>query len=461
MKIRCAGSAVAGPLLQCRSLQFGYSAPLVQPFDLDVGRSDRVALLGVNGSGKSTLLRTLAQELSPLQGEAFVSPHLSLAYFSQHVTEMLPLEKTPFEALLERFPGATPAQVRAQLGDFGLRAQTLVQLEKLSGGERTRCALACVTFKRPQMLLLDEPTNHLDLKAVATLSIALNSFEGGIVLVSHDRRLIESLNMDCYMLHRQRIQRCTLGAFLETLTSESAISGPFAVPDDNAHPECHVFLPEKIDAALAKLRFRRSSTFNSVLRQLSSCGIATREHLELLIQAVVERAIADEHHDTMCYADFCLTLREWCAKQALGEDPTKSFRRLLLTDCQNAFEGYLSPSEQTRPVPEEKRRRAMLRSIQFLGGMIVKGVVGVPVINAVARELVVPPVTTDALESLMAFFEVVGKKFDQPERNHRQTFCEIFEELGRLAGDTQEVSAGARHILAELLQLRSSGWNRL
>eukprot|EP00929_Paragymnodinium_shiwhaense_P013090 TRINITY_DN12094_c0_g1_i1.p1 TRINITY_DN12094_c0_g1~~TRINITY_DN12094_c0_g1_i1.p1 ORF type:complete len:791 (-),score=211.35 TRINITY_DN12094_c0_g1_i1:212-2584(-) len=212
----------AGDLLQCRQLQFGYTTPFSQAFDLDVRMDSRIALLGMNGSGKTTLLRTIAQDLNPLKGEVYVYPRLVVGYFSQHVADALPLDRSPVECLKEKFPDATENEIRASLGSFGIRSQAVVPLGCLSGGEKTRVSLSCIFFKPPHILLLDEPTNHLDLNTVEALSTALRGFGGGIVLVSHDRRLIEGLEMNCYVLHNKRLAKSSLKDFLSILKRETA-----------------------------------------------------------------------------------------------------------------------------------------------------------------------------------------------------------------------------------------------
>lgn len=203
-----------GALLQCRHLQFGYDRPFSQAFDLDVSLSSRVAFLGRNGCGKTTLLRTMARDLDPLKGEVYVYPRLVVAYFSQHIAEALPLDQTPFQALKALYPESTDHQIRAQLGSFGIRSQAVVPIGCLSGGEKARCSLASIMFKSPHVLLLDEPTNHLDLNTIEALAAALKDFQGGIVLVSHDRRLIEALNMECYALQAGLLRRTSLKDFL-------------------------------------------------------------------------------------------------------------------------------------------------------------------------------------------------------------------------------------------------------
>eukprot|EP00747_Dinoflagellata_sp_TGD_P034351 gnl/TRDRNA2_/TRDRNA2_137203_c0_seq2.p1 gnl/TRDRNA2_/TRDRNA2_137203_c0~~gnl/TRDRNA2_/TRDRNA2_137203_c0_seq2.p1 ORF type:complete len:347 (+),score=73.22 gnl/TRDRNA2_/TRDRNA2_137203_c0_seq2:33-1073(+) len=209
-----ANLGVGGAMLQCRELKFGYDKPFSQAFDLTVDLKSRVAFLGMNGSGKTTLMRTIAKDLIALGGEVYVHPRLSVAYFSQHVADSMSLDRSPFEILKDRFPDATDNQIRAQLGSFGIRSQALVRLGCLSGGEKARVSLAAITMKPPHILLLDEPTNHLDLNTVEALGEALKNFGGGIVLVSHDRRLIEALEMDCYMLHEGKLTKSSLKEFL-------------------------------------------------------------------------------------------------------------------------------------------------------------------------------------------------------------------------------------------------------
>jgi len=149
----------------------------------------------VNGCGKSTLLSTLAGQLEPLHGEVYTAPKLRVAYFGQHQAERLPPDVTPLAHLRNLFPEQTTHRLRGFLGSFGLKAQAVRPISRLSGGEKTRCALAAATFHAPHVLLLDEPTNHLDLGTVEAMGRGLRGFVGALVLVSHDRRLIEELEM--------------------------------------------------------------------------------------------------------------------------------------------------------------------------------------------------------------------------------------------------------------------------
>jgi ATP-binding cassette subfamily F protein 3 len=216
--LAAADSLGDGVTLQCQQLQFGWGReqPLSQKFDLDVG-SRKIAILGANGTGKSTFLKTLAGELDPVSGFVQRNPRLRLAYFSQHVTDSLDVERNPCQILSDLFPSASHQEIRAHLGKFGVRSIAMTRLKLLSGGEKTRCALAVVTFTAPHVLLLDEPTNHLDLNTVEALSETLKNFAGGIVLVSHDRRLIEQLESTTMMLHKGELRPCTMKDFLKAM----------------------------------------------------------------------------------------------------------------------------------------------------------------------------------------------------------------------------------------------------
>jgi ATP-binding cassette subfamily F protein 3 len=154
--------------------------------------TDRIALLGRNGNGKTTLARLLAAQLAPMEGEITRSQKLKVGYFTQYQVEELNGSDTPYEHMARLLKGAAPAAVRAQLGRFGFSGdKALTEVRKLSGGERARLALALITRDAPHMLILDEPTNHLDVDAREALVQALNDYSGAVVVVSHDRHMLE------------------------------------------------------------------------------------------------------------------------------------------------------------------------------------------------------------------------------------------------------------------------------
>ena len=182
------------PLITLDLASVGYAAdtPILQRLNLRIDPDDRIALLGRNGNGKTTLARLLAAQLTPMDGAMNASGKMKVGYFTQYQVEELDGDDTPLEHMTRQMQGATPAAVRGQLGRFGFSgAKATTEVKKLSGGERARLALALITRDAPHLLILDEPTNHLDVDAREALVQALNGFDGAVVLVSHDRHMLE------------------------------------------------------------------------------------------------------------------------------------------------------------------------------------------------------------------------------------------------------------------------------
>lgn len=182
------------PLVTLDMASVGYTPgkPILSRLNLRLDPDDRVALLGRNGNGKTTLARLLAAQLPPMDGEVTASGKMSIGYFTQYQVEELDTDDTPLEHMTRLMKGASPAAVRGQLGRFGFSGQKATTLVgKLSGGERARLALALITREAPHMLILDEPTNHLDVDTREALVQALNQYSGAVVIVSHDRHMIE------------------------------------------------------------------------------------------------------------------------------------------------------------------------------------------------------------------------------------------------------------------------------
>jgi ATP-binding cassette, subfamily F, member 3 len=183
------------PLIAMHQTAVGYEPgkPILSHISLRFDPDDRIALLGKNGNGKSTLAKLLAGKLDPMAGELTRARKLIPGYFAQHQLEELDGRYTPIETLGHLRPKLTQEQVRTQLGGFGFSSdKALTKVANLSGGERARLMLALATLDKPNMLILDEPTNHLDIDARNELLNALNDFDGAVVLVSHDRRLLEA-----------------------------------------------------------------------------------------------------------------------------------------------------------------------------------------------------------------------------------------------------------------------------
>jgi ATP-binding cassette subfamily F protein 3 len=182
------------PLVQLDMAAVGYAPgePVLSRVDLRLDPDDRLALLGRNGNGKTTLARLLAAQLPAMEGEMRASGKLKVGYFTQYQVEELNGDETPLQHMARLMPKATPAAVRAQLGRFGFSGlKAVMRVGDMSGGERARLALALITREAPHLLILDEPTNHLDVDAREALVQALNDYRGAVVLVSHDRHMLE------------------------------------------------------------------------------------------------------------------------------------------------------------------------------------------------------------------------------------------------------------------------------
>lgn len=181
------------PMVTLDEAGVGYGdVPVLTRLNLRLDADDRIALLGRNGNGKTTLARLLAAQLKPMEGQMSASAKMRVGYFTQYQVEELDMEDTPLDHMTRLMKGAKPTAVRGQLGRFGFSGQkATTQVGKLSGGERARLALALITRDGPHMLILDEPTNHLDVDAREALSQALNAYTGAVVIVSHDRHMLE------------------------------------------------------------------------------------------------------------------------------------------------------------------------------------------------------------------------------------------------------------------------------
>ncbi len=182
------------PLIAMESVTAGYppDVAILKGLGVRIDMDDRIGLLGSNGNGKSTFLRTLAGELKPLAGELRKSGKLRVGYFCQEQADAFDLSLSGYQHMSRVMPQANETKVRGQLGRFGFsqqRAET--QIGKLSGGEKARLLFATITIDAPHILLLDEPTNHLDIEAREALINALNSYDGAVILVSHDPHLLE------------------------------------------------------------------------------------------------------------------------------------------------------------------------------------------------------------------------------------------------------------------------------
>jgi ATP-binding cassette subfamily F protein 3 len=185
--------ALRPPLITLDLASVGYGdTPVLRRLNLRFDPEDRIALLGRNGNGKTTLARLLAAQLAPMEGSVSATAKMRVGYFTQYQVEELDRDETPLQHMTLLMKGASQSAVRGQLGRFGFEGQKATTLVgKLSGGERARLALALITRDAPHVLILDEPTNHLDVDAREALIQAINAYSGAVVIVSHDRHMID------------------------------------------------------------------------------------------------------------------------------------------------------------------------------------------------------------------------------------------------------------------------------
>jgi len=183
------------PIIAVDDVSVGYDpkSPVLNRVTLRIDNDDRIALLGANGNGKSTLVKLLANRLAPFSGSVTRAEKLSIAYFAQHQLDELKEEGSPYDHVRKLMPDAPEAKVRARAGAIGFSGKAAdTKVASLSGGEKARLLLGLATFFGPNMIILDEPTNHLDIDSRAALAEAINEFPGAVMMVSHDRYLIEA-----------------------------------------------------------------------------------------------------------------------------------------------------------------------------------------------------------------------------------------------------------------------------
>ncbi len=321
------------PLITLDMASVGYESgkPILQKLDLRLDPDERMALLGRNGNGKTTLARLLAAQLKPMDGDMNAAGKLKVGYFTQYQVEELDTGDTPLEHMSRLMRGATPSAVRAQLGRFGFSGdKATTKVGKLSGGERARLALALITRDAPHMLILDEPTNHLDVDAREALVQALNEYTGAVVMVSHDRHMLE-LTADRLVL----VDGGTATEFAGTLDDYTAFILSGGAANDKAPAGPRLSKTEKRKAA-AEAREK-----SQVLRKEAK---AAEDELAALgqTQSAIERAMFDPATASAPLAGLTMTeLMKRRSEVAAGIEAAEA--RWMVAN--EALEGYLAAAE--------------------------------------------------------------------------------------------------------------------
>lgn len=230
------------PLIQCNLVDAGYQkqAPILKKINLSLHPGARIALLGPNGEGKSTLIKTLTGGLPILNGEIHQSPHLKIGYYAQHQLEQLDCKLSPVETIQELTPDAREQSIRDFLGGFNFIGDMAVQsIHHFSGGEKARLALAKLVWQKPNLLLLDEPTNHLDLGMRSAIELALQSYEGALILISHDRHMLKTSVDDFFLVYQQKVQPFDgdLDDYYSWLQAKNTVKENTINPSANAYKE--------------------------------------------------------------------------------------------------------------------------------------------------------------------------------------------------------------------------------
>lgn len=197
------------PIIQMTNVAFGYTKDniLLKNVDLDVQLDSRIGIVGPNGAGKTTVLKLLIGQLQPSSGLISQHPRLRIGFFAQHHIDALDMNMSAVGFMQKHYHGKTDEEYRRHLGAFGITGMTgLQKIELLSGGQKSRVAFACLSLTNPHILVLDEPSNHLDIEAMDALSTALNQFQGGVLIVSHDVTMLQNVCKELWVCDKGKVE---------------------------------------------------------------------------------------------------------------------------------------------------------------------------------------------------------------------------------------------------------------
>lgn len=268
---------LASPLMRLDEANIGYTqTPWLTGVDLGLYPGARIALLGPNGAGKSTLVKAMVGELPLLSGTRLISEHTRIGYFAQHQVDHLDVQATPLLMLQRLSPKTDELTLRNFLGGFGFGGERVTSvIAPFSGGEKARLALALIIWQRPNVLLLDEPTNHLDLSLRHALLVAVQAFEGAVVLVSHDRNMVSVICDELLLVCNGRVERFDgdLDDYTQWLrkwraeTTRAAITAAAQASEKTATPTPATTASATISAPAKKVV--RSADIRSLQQQLT------------------------------------------------------------------------------------------------------------------------------------------------------------------------------------------------
>lgn len=262
------GKVSAPPLLTMHGAEVGYGGPpVLRGLSLRIDPEDRIALLGANGNGKSTFAKLVAGSLTASTGEVTRANGLEVGFFEQHQIEALEADETGLDHLRHYLPQEREERLRARLAQFGLiQDKAVTPAKHLSGGEKTRLSFALMCLKDPQILILDEPTNHLDIESRRALVDAVNAFPGAVLLISHDRHMVELTTEQLWLVKGGRVQVYDqdVAAYRDSLLAESQMGSAAARPAV-VKPAERISASER-RARLAPLRARAKEAENELAK---------------------------------------------------------------------------------------------------------------------------------------------------------------------------------------------------
>lgn len=218
------------PIIQMTGVSFGYTPDktLLSNVDLDVQLDSRIGIIGPNGAGKTTALKLLIGGLSPTKGMISQHSRLRIGYFAQHHVDALDLTMNAVGFMAFKYPGRSEEEYRRHLGAFGITGMTgLQKMGQLSGGQKSRVAFAILALQQPHILVLDEPSNHLDIEAMDALADALKRFEGGVLMVSHDVTMLQTVCDSLWVCDNGTIEhfKGTVADYKKRITAQANTSG--------------------------------------------------------------------------------------------------------------------------------------------------------------------------------------------------------------------------------------------
>lgn len=307
--------ALPNPIMMMDEVSAGYGDNLIlEKIRLNLVPGSRIGLLGRNGAGKSTLIKLLSGELNPQGGELTYSQGVKMGYFAQHQLETLHPEETPLQHMMQIAPKHTEQQLRDYLGSFGFQGdKALEKVAPFSGGEKARLVLALLVWQKPNLLLLDEPTNHLDLDMRQALTFALQTFEGAMVIVSHDRYLLRATTDDLYLVHDRQVAPFDgdLSDYYKWLTEQQKVERREAQAEQPVKDNQN-------SAAAKKEQKRREAEFRTLTAPLRKKLTKLEETMDKLSQVIAQAE--EQLSDNSLYdAENKAKLTQVLAQQASGK----------------------------------------------------------------------------------------------------------------------------------------------